>query len=109
MAPNTMKGERRNKRRTRLTPDLVDVTGHPGDQGRSSDGVHLCEREGLNMCKELMAELGGEAYRSLCRKILGGDGTGKSDESKSDQNAAHLDDIAFAPASDTGVDDSSND
>ena len=84
---------------------LIDVAGHPGDEGAGAHGVHLGEAQALDVLKQRVAQAGGVTHCGLGREILGGQAADKAHEGQQEQDAAPHEDVAEIVGRDAHVDD----
>ena len=84
---------------------LVQVAGHPGDEGAGAQGIHLGKAQGLDMREQRMAQGGGVTHRGLGREVLGGKAAGEADDGQQQQNTAPHKDIMEVVRCNAHIDD----
>ena len=71
--PRTIKGPSKKKAKTHIYAvlDLIHVISETGDERIRSQGIQLGKREALDVVKDRLTEIGGEADAGFRCKILG--------------------------------------
>ena len=84
---------------------LIDVAGHPGDEGAGTHGVHLGKAQRLDVLKQRMTQTGGITHGGFGREVLGRQAAHEADDGQKQQDAAPHEDVVEIVGRDTHVDD----
>ncbi len=99
------RAQQQAQRQVQARLHLVHIRGHAGDDGRGAHGVQRLIREALDMGKQRVPQLLGEAHGGLGGKVLRRDRAQQADQAQRHQHQAHAHDVAAVALADAGIDD----